>query len=141
MTYKKGERVVHPMKSEWGIGEVISDGSSTEVTVFFERAGEKTIALSYVKLVKVFGREASSVILDRLEFSTNSEASKGAVCSNCGAPTHFGQTATLDRLKLRWCEPCYRHSQRTFEDRDTGEKRFIDELRTIDGIKTRYSPK
>ena len=39
-----------------------------------------------------------------------------------------------------WCDPCFKHSQRTFEDKQTGEKRYYDELRTIDGIKIRYIP-
>jgi hypothetical protein len=30
--------------------------------------------------------------------------------------------------------------QRTFEDMSTVEKRYYDELRTIDRIKSRYSP-
>lgn len=63
------------------------------------------------------------------------------LCKNCGQSTSFGETAGLERVKLGWCNPCYKHSQRTFKDKHTGEKHFYDELRTIDGIKSRYSPK
>ena len=62
-------------------------------------------------------------------------------CRNCGHPTTFGDNASLERVKRGWCNPCYAQSTRTFEDPVTGKKRYIDELRTIDGIKTRWSPK
>ncbi len=140
MEYRAGERVKHPNKIEWGIGQVLANSSGASVKIFFSHAGEKNIALEYIQPVKVFGTEAASVILDSLDFSDQQE-SKKIVCKNCGNPTQFGETANPTRVNLGWCEPCFRHSQRTFEDKSTGETRYIDELRTIDGIKTRYTPK
>ena len=63
------------------------------------------------------------------------------LCKNCGQSTTFGETADVQRVKLGWCNPCFKQSQRTFEDKDSGERRYYDDLRTIDGIKSRYSPK
>jgi hypothetical protein len=63
------------------------------------------------------------------------------VCKNCGQRTTFGDTADVERVKLGWCSPCFVHSRRTFVDKDTSTIRYYDELRTIDGIKSRYNPK
>ena len=143
MDYRKGERVKHPRKPDWGVGQVLADSSGGSVKIFFMHAGEKAISLDFVQPVKLSGDEAASVILDSLDFSdADSKDLKGKVaCANCGAPTQFGETANPTRYRLGWCDPCFKHSQRTFEDKQTGEKRFYDELRTIDGIKSRYSPK
>lgn len=64
MEYKKGDRVKHPTKLDWGIGQVLADSKDDTVTIFFDRAGEKTIALSYVQPALVTGEDAVSVILD-----------------------------------------------------------------------------
>lgn len=71
MDYIKGERVRHPVKSEWGLGEVLEDSRSGKVRVFFVEAGEKTLALNFVKPVKVSGKEAMHQGLDNLSVSTN----------------------------------------------------------------------
>lgn len=143
MEYRKGDRVRHPKRLEWGVGQVLADSSGGSVKIFFERAGEKVISLDFVQPVKLVGVDAGSAILDSLHFSdVGSKDSKGKVaCMNCGAPTQFGDRANPARFSLGWCEPCFRHSLRTFDDKQTGEKRYFDELRTIDGIKNRYSPK
>jgi hypothetical protein len=143
MDYRKGERVRHPKKPDWGVGQVLADSSGGSVKIFFERAGEKVIALDVVPPAKLVGGDGSSAILDSLDFSdAGSKNSRGKVaCKNCGAPTQFGETANPTRFRLGWCEPCFKHSLRMFEDKQTGEKRYFDELRTIDGIKNRYSPK
>jgi hypothetical protein len=143
MDYRKGERVKHPKKPDWGVGQVLADSSGGSVKIFFTHAGEKSISLEFVQPVKLAGGDAASVILDSLDFAdADSRDSKGKVaCANCGGPTQFGDTANPTRHRLGWCEPCFRHSQRTFQDKHTGETRYIDELRTVDGIKSRYSPK
>ena len=142
MHYKKGDRVRHPKKPDWGIGQVQADSIDGTVRIFFANAGEKTISLDFVQPEKVSGDAASSPVLDQLgRTETPSRDSKGKVlCANCGAPTQFGETANPTRYRLGWCDPCFKHSQRTFEDKQTGEKRYYDELRTVDGIKSRYSP-
>ena len=63
------------------------------------------------------------------------------LCKNCGQPTTFGETADQKRVEMGWCNPCFTHSQRTFMDKESGAKRYYDDLRTIDGIKSRFSPK
>ena len=141
MQFKKGDRVRHPKKPDWGIGQVLADSTGGAVRIFFTHAGEKTISLDVVQPEKLTGDAASSPILDRLDLAPPAKDAKGKVlCKNCGAPTQFGDTANPTRYRLGGCDPCFKHSQRTFEDKDTGEKRYYDELRTIDGIKSRYSP-
>lgn len=66
MDYKKGERVKHPTKAEWGIGEVLEDSISNVVRVFFAQAGEKKLSLKFVQPVKVKGVEAEDEVLDTL---------------------------------------------------------------------------
>lgn len=143
MEYVKGERVRHPKKPEWGLGEVVEDSTEKSVTVFFEHEGEKKLATQYVKLVKVAGGEAVSSILDGRMFRVSPDASETGkpTCGNCGDPTTFAENADRERVRLGWCEPCFRHSQRTFVDFYTRETRYLDELRTIDGIRSRWSPK
>jgi hypothetical protein len=142
MEYKKGDRVRHPKKPDWGIGQVLTDSTDGTVRIFFTHAGEKTMSLDFVQPEKLSGDAALSPILDQLDLAAEpTKDAKGKVlCTNCGAPTQFGETANPTRYRLGWCEPCFKHSQRTFEDKHTGEKRYFDELRTIDGIKSRYSP-
>ena len=140
MEYKKGERVRHPIKDDWGLGQVLSDSNGKTVTVYFADAEEKTLALNYVQPLKVFDDEAASNILDNLKPVESSRKGK-TLCKNCGQPTQFGETADPQRAALGWCNSCYKQSQRTFKDSITGETRYLDELRTIDGIRTRFTPK
>lgn len=100
------------------------------------------MSLDFVHLEKLTGDAASSPILDQLELTVQrTKDSKGKfLCTNCGAPTQFGVTALSKRSELGWCEPCFKHSLRTFKDPTTGETRYADEFRTVDGIKNRYGP-
>jgi len=136
------DRVLHPNKREWGIGEILHKSGSI-LTIWFEEAGEKRLSLDYVKPVKLIQRESVSNILDAKPWNDVKKVSvKGKVfCKNCGQPTQFGERANYKRVDLGWCDPCFKHSQRTFEDFGTSETRYYDELRTIDGIKSRWSPK
>ena len=64
--YFKGDRVRHPTKESWGLGELLEDSDGESVRVFFEGAGEKLLGLAYVQPVKVTGAEAESTLLDNL---------------------------------------------------------------------------
>lgn len=66
MQYKKGERIRHPKREDWGIGEVCADSVGGFVTVFFENAGEKKISLEHVHFYKVSGKDAISPVLDEI---------------------------------------------------------------------------
>lgn len=69
MKYKKGDRVKHPTKEDWGIGEVLQDSNSESVRVFFVGCGEKTLALKSVHPTKVNRDESNHPILDNLKLS------------------------------------------------------------------------
>lgn len=69
MEYKKGDRVKHPIKEDWGIGEVLQDGNSESVRVFFVGCGEKTLSLQYVQPTKINREESNNPILDNLKLS------------------------------------------------------------------------
>jgi protein-arginine kinase activator protein McsA len=62
------------------------------------------------------------------------------VCKNCGQPTSFGEMAEIRRVDLGWCPACYKQSQRSFTSAATGDKRWHDELMTVDGLKGPFSP-
>lgn len=64
--FKAGERVKHETKTEWGIGEVLSDESGGRIKVFFEDVGAKELDLRYAKFIRVFGEEAKSDYLTAL---------------------------------------------------------------------------
>lgn len=141
--YKQGDRVRHPKRLEWGVGQVLRESTPAALTVFFERAGEKTLSLEVVQPERVEGEAAASIILDALDFSDidTRYASSQVLCKNCGAPTTFSELAHSARYTLGWCQPCFRQSHRTYRDPDTGREVCSDESRTIDGIKNIFAPK
>lgn len=65
-TYKRGERVKHGTKPEWGLGEVLTDQSGEHVQVIFEDAGLKKFKLGIAPFVKVSGEESKSDYLSAL---------------------------------------------------------------------------
>lgn len=76
MQYKKGERVKHPARGDWGLGEVLQDSSGDNVRIFFVGGGEKTISLKYVEPIKVDGDEANHPVLNNLKISNTSKGIK-----------------------------------------------------------------
>jgi len=60
----KGLRVCCPKSLEWGLGQVLSDDGGTMVTVFFLRAGKRTLDTTVVELDLVTGEAARNPILD-----------------------------------------------------------------------------
>jgi Protein of unknown function (DUF3553) len=66
MSLKKGDRVRHPTKAEWGLGEVLEDATGERVRVFFVGTGEKTISLKHVTLDCIPKDEAAHPVLDNL---------------------------------------------------------------------------
>ena len=57
--FRKGDRVRHPGRPEWDLGQVLEDSASGKVRVCFAGAGEKHISLSHhVHLEKVEGDDA-----------------------------------------------------------------------------------
>jgi len=76
MEYKKGDRVKHPTKDEWGLGEVLTDSNGETLKIFFVGVGEKTIALNYVKPIKVGPDESSHPVLDNLKIRKSSSGIK-----------------------------------------------------------------
>ena len=54
LDYDPGDKVVNPLKKEWGIGQVQSI-IDNKVTVNFENAGKKVINAKHIQLEKVNG--------------------------------------------------------------------------------------
>jgi len=71
MFYRKGDRVKHPIKEDWGLGKVLANSNGEKVDVFFVDAGEKTILLKYVEPIKVKGEESNHGGLDNLKASAS----------------------------------------------------------------------
>ncbi len=67
MNFLKGDRVKHPNKPDWGIGEVLEDVGDRIARIFFVEAGEKKISLELVSLTKI--RREPHPILDNLHIS------------------------------------------------------------------------
>jgi len=74
MDYKKGERVKHPGKPEWGLGEVLEDSRDDKVRIFFTEIGQKTFSLKHVEPIKIVGKEASHPMLDHLRIIEGGES-------------------------------------------------------------------
>ena len=73
MEYKKGERVKHPTKDDWGLGEVLADSNDGFVSIFFVDAGKKKLALKYVQPLKVMEAESAHPILDGLKIEMTNQ--------------------------------------------------------------------
>lgn len=76
MKFFRGERVKHPDKPEWDIGQVMEDSFEEKVRVFFVGAGEKVLKPSSTNLIKVQGDEASHPVLDNLRLVKQGKAAK-----------------------------------------------------------------
>lgn len=74
--FKAGERVKHATKTEWGIGEVLTDESGSKVKVFFEDVGAKEFDLEHAKFIRVSGDEGKSGYLTALVKNYNAEIGK-----------------------------------------------------------------
>lgn len=74
MGYAKGDRVIHPGKKEWGLGEVLEDEIGGKVKVFFVESGEKNLNLDYAQLEKV--KREPHPILDNLKPSAKGHKGK-----------------------------------------------------------------
>lgn len=65
--FTKGTRVRHINKPEWGVGQLLEDGNSQSIRIFFEQKGEREILSSAsVKLMVLTGPAAQSTLLDNL---------------------------------------------------------------------------
>lgn len=64
---QEGDRVRHPSQDAWGLGKVIEVQSGGRARIFFEIAGEKTLLVDRVHLIRVAGHAASSSVLDEVE--------------------------------------------------------------------------
>lgn len=62
-SYKRGDRVKHNTKTDWGLGEGLSDQVGGKVQIIFEDADVKTFAISVAPLIKVEGEECRSEYL------------------------------------------------------------------------------
>lgn len=76
MPYAKGDRVMHPGKPEWGLGEVLEDSSSATVRVFFVGSGERQLSLAHVTLQLVTGATARHPVLDNLTLAPSAKGVK-----------------------------------------------------------------
>ena len=76
MEYTKGDRVKHPAKENWGLGEVLENSNDEFVRVFFVGAGERTLSLKYVQPEKVEGNEANHPVLNNLKISKSASGVK-----------------------------------------------------------------
>lgn len=63
---KKGTRVRLTARPEWGLGELVEDGSAVAIRVFFVNGGLRTLAPSVAKLEVVTGPAAENAWLDDL---------------------------------------------------------------------------
>lgn len=66
MELKRGDRVRHPQKPEWGLGEVVEDVSDEKIQVFFMGIGIKILSLKHASLIPVTGEDAYNPGLDNL---------------------------------------------------------------------------
>jgi hypothetical protein len=66
MLYKKGDRVKHLNKQDWGIGEVLEDSKGDFIDIFFVNVGKKQLSLKIAALEKIKGNKSDNQLLDNL---------------------------------------------------------------------------
>lgn len=76
MKYRKGERVRHPNKDDWGLGEVLEYSKGETVRVFFVGAGEKTLSLKHVQPHKVVRDESTHPVFENLSIRNTASGIK-----------------------------------------------------------------
>ena len=69
MSHRKGQRVRHPTKHEWGLGQVLQDSSGGTTRIFFVGVGEKVISNRHVALILARPEDAADPVLDNLHLS------------------------------------------------------------------------
>ncbi len=78
MNFTKGDRVRHPGKPEWDMGQVLEDCAGGDVKVYFVGGGEKKLRLDYVTLERIDGDAAANPVLDSLGKRQPRTAAAGA---------------------------------------------------------------
>lgn len=134
---REGDLVRHPVKPDWGAGQILSITSDGYAAVRFSQVGEKHISLKHVSLERIPHSAEATPTSSEINGPQWVQPSK-VLCTNCGQPTYFTDNASAKRHELGWCDSCFKQSQRTFKDGVTGETRYFDELRTIDGLSHRW---
>ncbi len=74
--FRRGERVKHATKTEWGIGEVLTNEAGGKVSVFFEDVGPKEFDLEFAKFLRLEGVDGESDYLTALVTHHHAEAAK-----------------------------------------------------------------
>ncbi|MFM0140445.1 DUF3553 domain-containing protein [Caballeronia grimmiae] len=82
---RKGDRVRHSTRTDWGLGEVLADQTADRVRIMFEEVGLKELDLAMAKFTSVEGEEAQSDHLTAL-VALQLAPSKGRP-SNGGKPS------------------------------------------------------
>lgn len=68
---KKGQRVKHTTRSDWGLGQLLEDENATEIRLFFVNQGLVNLGVQAChKLEVVMGADAHSVHLDHMTLPT-----------------------------------------------------------------------
>jgi hypothetical protein len=74
LEFRKGDRVKHGSKPEWGLGQVLEDSVDGKVRVFFAGlAAERNLLLKLAPLIRVSGKEAQHAGLDNLKIGASSK--------------------------------------------------------------------
>jgi Protein of unknown function (DUF3553) len=73
---KRGDRLRHATKTEWGVGEVLEDELGRQVQVFFEDVGAKSFDAEHAKFVKLSGEDSQSDYLTALVAHYRAELAK-----------------------------------------------------------------
>lgn len=108
MKFIKGDRVKHPQKPEWGIGQVLENSTNDSVKMFFVEAGYKTLWLTHTAPEKVTGEEAQNALLDQLIFEKPSDEFRYKSISE--AITSF-----LSVFPGGFTDPSYLQSERNYK--------------------------
>lgn len=125
MNFTKGDRVRHPGKPEWDMGQVLEDCAGGDVKVYFVGGGEKKLRLDYVTLERVEGDAAANPVLDSLGKRQPRTAAAGAKRGKKERKTRTIEQLAADFTRLfpeGFHDPMYLRDERDGKDAKSGPK-------------------
>ena len=106
---KKGSRLRHATKPEWGVGQLLEDANSQSFHVFFEGKGDIFLDVAVAdKLIWVTGVEAQSALLDHLYVPAHGKSRPGRTIAELKARLLKNYSGGLHGEKMKDHERDYK---------------------------------
>lgn len=117
VAYKRGDRVRHSTKTDWGLGEVLDDQMGDKVWIIFEDVGLKQFSLERTPLDRVVGDEALSPYLNTLVQFHRKHAARKSQSATDAIPFAAAVRNFLGFFPTGFADPKFISSEREYKVR------------------------